>query len=118
MEERVRATSKVGPDVVKVSAMSREVGLASPLVHCPVIGPPFLRQVLYLIMRTSSVYYTAYMIAIYQGGTLPVNVRGKGAMQCLLTEPYGAPRGQHKNDYLLWNIPSDQEQIRICYSDH
>jgi hypothetical protein len=62
--KRVRATSNVGSDVVQFSASSREMGFVSPFVPCPVIGPPFLRQVLYLIMRTSSMYYTACLIAI------------------------------------------------------
>jgi len=35
MEGRVRVTSNVGPDVVKVSASSREVGSVSPLVPRP-----------------------------------------------------------------------------------
>jgi len=64
MEKRVWVTSNIGPDVVKVSASSRGVGSVSPLVPRPGIGPPFLGQVLYLIMRTSSMYYAACLIAI------------------------------------------------------
>jgi hypothetical protein len=99
MEKRVRATSNVGSDLVKVSASSREVGFVSPFVPCPVIGPPFLRQVLYLIMRTSSMYYIACLIAKMQGETLPVIK--EGVMQRLLTEIDRNPRGYYKNDYLL-----------------
>ena len=60
-EEKVRATDDVGTDVVKVSAMSREVKYVTPLA----IGPPVLYQLLYLVMRTSfTMYDTLYVITI------------------------------------------------------